>query len=201
MTQKIKKSIFILGSLLTLAGLYLPVTALVASVSVAAAVQPATNCPNDKTDPSDPSLCACPANFDHPLDANGSKTSDCVADRLSGDCSGSVTSSNKTGIDPTDPTKCAPVGDACKGLKQSECLASDPIVKDLNLVVNFLSALVGVVVVVVIVLGGIQYSMAGDNPSAVTAAKQRIINGLIALVAFLLMFSFLQWLIPGGVFG
>jgi hypothetical protein len=59
---------------------------------------------------------------------------------------------------------------------------------------------VGVVVVGVIILGGIQYTMAGDNPQAVTAAKQRIINGLIALAAFLLMFAFLEWLIPGGIF-
>jgi hypothetical protein len=176
-----------------LAGLYLPVTALVASVSVAAAVQPATNCPG-AVDPTDPSLCACPANFDHPIDANGNKTSDCVAIKTAAGCpSGKV--------DAKDHTKCVEVGNECNGLSQDKCLASDPIVHDLNLVVNFLSALVGVVVVAVIVLGGIQYSMAGDNPAAVTAAKQRIINGLIALVAFLLMFSFLQWLIPGGVFG
>lgn len=77
---------------------------------------------------------------------------------------------------------------------------NNPIVKDLNQVVAFLSALVGIVVVGSIILGGIQYSAAGDNPQAVSAAKQRIINGLIALIAFLFTFAFLQWLIPGGVF-
>jgi len=137
----------------------------------------------------------CLSGYDHPLGADGkTPTSDCAAIKTAKGCpSGKV--------DPTDHTKCVEVGNECNGLSQDECLASDPIVHDLNLVVNFLSALVGVVVLAVIVLGGIQYSMAGDNPSAVTAAKQRIINGLIALVAFLLMFSFLQWLIPGGVFG
>jgi uncharacterized membrane protein len=73
-------------------------------------------------------------------------------------------------------------------------------VHDIQIIVNFLSAGVGIVVVAVIILGGIQYSMAGDNPQAVGSAKQRIINGLIALVAFLFIFAFLQWLIPGGVF-
>lgn len=76
----------------------------------------------------------------------------------------------------------------------------NPIVKDLNQAVNFLAALVGVVVVGTIILGGIQYTMAGDNPSALGAAKQRIINGLIALLAFLFMYAFLQWLVPGGAF-
>jgi len=77
---------------------------------------------------------------------------------------------------------------------------TNPIFKDINVIVTFLSGMVGVIVVGTIILGGIQYTMAGDNPQAVTAAKQRIINGVIALVAFLLIFAFLQWIIPGGVF-
>jgi hypothetical protein len=51
-----------------------------------------------------------------------------------------------------------------------------------------------------IIVGGIQYMTAGDNAQAVGAAKQRIINALIALFAYLLAFGFLQWLVPGGVF-
>lgn len=78
--------------------------------------------------------------------------------------------------------------------------STNPIFKDINVIVAFLSAGVGVVVVGTIILGGIQYTMAGDNPQAITAAKQRIINGLVALLAFLLTFAFLQWIIPGGVF-
>lgn len=80
-------------------------------------------------------------------------------------------------------------------------LSGNPIVRDLNQIVNFLSAGVGIIVTGVIIVGGIQYMTAGDNPQAITAAKKRITNGLIALVAFLFMFAFLQWLVPGGVFG
>ena len=79
-------------------------------------------------------------------------------------------------------------------------LKDNPIAKDINQAVNFLSAFVGIVVVGSIILGGIQYAMAGDNPQAVSAAKQRIMNGLIALVAFMFTYAFLQWLVPGGVF-
>jgi hypothetical protein len=81
-----------------------------------------------------------------------------------------------------------------------KCVQSTPIWHDVNLIVNFLSAGVGVVVTGVILIGGIQYIMAGDNPNALTAARQRITNGLLALFVFLFIFSFLQWLIPGGIF-
>jgi hypothetical protein len=57
-----------------------------------------------------------------------------------------------------------------------------------------------VVVVGMMILGGVQYSLAGDKPEAVTAARQRITNALLALVIFALTYTFLQWLIPGGVF-
>lgn len=85
--------------------------------------------------------------------------------------------------------------------KVDKCLNQSPIVHDIQNIVNFLSAAVGVVVIAVIIIGGIQYSVAGDNASALTAAKQRITNGLIALFAFMFAFAFVQWLIPGGIFG
>jgi hypothetical protein len=65
--------------------------------------------------------------------------------------------------------------------------------------VAVLSAGVGIIVVTVIIIGGIQYSIAGDNANATKAARDRIMNGLIALFAFMLIFAFLQWLIPGGI--
>lgn len=77
---------------------------------------------------------------------------------------------------------------------------NNPIVEDIQLVLNFLSAGVGIVVVGVIILGGIQYAMAGDSAEAIGKAKQRIINGLIALLAFIFLFAFVQWLVPGGIF-
>ena len=83
---------------------------------------------------------------------------------------------------------------------KATALKDNCIVKDIQLVVNFLSAGVGIVVVGVIILGGIQYAMAGDSPEAIGKAKQRIINGLIALLAFIFTYSFVQWLVPGGVF-
>lgn len=82
-----------------------------------------------------------------------------------------------------------------------QCVQTDPITQDLQTIVNVLSAAVGLVIIGMIILGGIQYSMAGDNPQATAAAKQRIMNALIALFAYLFIFAFLQWIIPGGLFG
>ncbi|HZP55288.1 MAG TPA: hypothetical protein VFB03_00760 [Candidatus Saccharimonadales bacterium] len=114
-----------------------------------------------------------------------------------------VCSSSQTHKDP-DCQGTAPntqFGNDCPSNATEQCLQNQPFIKDLQTIVDFLSGLVGIVVVGVIILGGIQYSMAGDNPQGLTAAKGRITNGLIALAVFLFLFGLIQWLIPGGVFG
>lgn len=97
-------------------------------------------------------------------------------------------------VDKDDDSKCLPLGSNPVALKDNL------IVQDLNKIVNVLSGLVGVVVVGTIILGGIQFATAGDKADAVSAAKKRITNGVLALVVFLFIFAFLQWLIPGGIF-
>lgn len=99
-----------------------------------------------------------------------------------------------------EPEKiCVPLGSNTDCNNETGLCNKNPIVRNLNNIVRVLSALVGVVVVGNIILGGIQFAIAGDKADAVSAAKQRVVNGLIALVAFLFIFAFLQWLIPGGI--
>lgn len=81
-----------------------------------------------------------------------------------------------------------------------DCLKNNSIIARANEIINFLGAGVGVTVVIMIMIGGIQYITAGSNPQTVAAAKKKITNAIIALVAFLLLFSFMQWLVPGGIF-
>jgi hypothetical protein len=69
----------------------------------------------------------------------------------------------------------------------------------INPFVKVLAALVGVFVVLSIIIAGIQYSSSADDPSKVSAAKSRIMNAVIALLAFLFLLAFLKWLVPGGV--
>lgn len=65
--------------------------------------------------------------------------------------------------------------------------------------IKVLTVLMGVVVAISIVIAGIQYGSAGSDPGQVAAAKKRLTSALLALLAYLFMFSFLQWLLPGGV--
>ncbi len=66
--------------------------------------------------------------------------------------------------------------------------------------VNILSGAVLVAAVIVLIIGAIQYSASGGDPNGVKAAKTKITNVLIGIVAYIFLYSFLQWLIPGGVF-
>lgn len=82
----------------------------------------------------------------------------------------------------------------------NRAVSSNPIVGRLDQIIKFLSAGVGIIIVGSIIVAGIQYAMGGNQPQVLTAARNRIINSILALFAFLLIFAFLQWIIPGGLF-
>lgn len=71
----------------------------------------------------------------------------------------------------------------------------------INPVVAFLAAMAGVAVVISIVAGAIQYSSAGGDPGKVAAARGRITKAVIALLAFIFLYAFINYLLPGGVNG
>lgn len=80
------------------------------------------------------------------------------------------------------------------------------ILKDVNgigdllgLVVRILSYGLGAAAIIGVVVAGILYLTARDNESQVVAAKQRLLNTVIGLIAWVVMFSVVSWLIPGGV--
>ena len=66
--------------------------------------------------------------------------------------------------------------------------------------INLVSGLVGIIVVISVITGGIQYSLAGGDSQKVQAAKKRILTAVSALLAFFFVYAFLQYLVPGGVF-
>lgn len=74
------------------------------------------------------------------------------------------------------------------------------IITFLIYIIKFLGGLVGLIVVLMIIIGGVQYITSGGNPQAVGAAKKRIVNAIIALVLYIMMFGILEYLIPGGIF-
>ena len=81
----------------------------------------------------------------------------------------------------------------------SGSIENNPIVQWIVFGINIMSALVGVGSIIMVIIGGIQYSAAGDNPQAVQAAKKKITNVLIGLAAFVSFYAMTNWLIPGGL--
>lgn len=103
------------------------------------------------------------------------------------DCNDFSDNSNKCNIDAR--------ADCTEGADSGNCGITSYIV----VFINILSGLVGVVVIGVLVVSGIQYSASSGDPSAAAAARKKIINALLALVMFAFMYGFMQWLVPGGV--
>ena len=71
----------------------------------------------------------------------------------------------------------------------------------LNIVLQVLTYGVGIAGTFAIVIVGIQYMTAKDNAGQMAAAKTRLIAIVIGLAAYAVMWAFLQWLLPGGIFG
>ncbi len=102
------------------------------------------------------------------------------------------------------PCYCTPTQD---GTKDKPCITCDSkkvdcsglITKYVNPLVRLLSALVGIIVVISGIVAGIQYASSRDESAKVTAAKKRIYNTVLSLLAYLFLLAFLQWLLPGGL--
>jgi hypothetical protein len=111
-------------------------------------------------------------------------------------CQGGSTLSNGqncSSIDPCDPTPSNP--DAATSVNCSSIIQNyiDPLIL-------FLGAGVGLVIVIMTVIGGIQYITSGGDPNHVAEAKKRITNAMLALITWILIWAFLEWIIPGGLF-
>ena len=73
----------------------------------------------------------------------------------------------------------------------------DSIIAILNLVVNILTVGIGILGVIGITIVGIQYLTAGGNEEKTRKAKRRMFEIVIGLVAYVIIYALLNWLIPG----
>lgn len=71
--------------------------------------------------------------------------------------------------------------------------------KYLNPLIALLSAMAGLLVVIGIIVGGIQYSTSAGDPQKAAAGRGKIIKSLIGLVSYLFLYAFLQFIVPGGI--
>ncbi len=70
--------------------------------------------------------------------------------------------------------------------------------KYINPFINVLSGAVGLVVVVAVIIGGIEYSSSSGDPQRLASGRRHITNALLGLLAYILLYAFLQFLMPGG---
>lgn len=76
--------------------------------------------------------------------------------------------------------------------------SGDLMQKYVNPAITLLAILVGVVVTASIIVGAIQFSSSAGDPQKAAAAKSRITGAIVALVVFMFLYAFLEFLIPGG---
>lgn len=83
----------------------------------------------------------------------------------------------------------------------SPCTKSNcPLIsKYINPLITLLTILVGLVAVGAIIFGGIQVATSAGDPQKASSGKDHIRNALIGIVAYVLLYGLLQWLVPGGV--
>lgn len=73
------------------------------------------------------------------------------------------------------------------------------ITKYLNPFIKLLSVLVGLAVTFGIIYGGIEYTMSAGDPQKAQKGRKHILDAVIALISYSLIFAFLNFLIPGGI--
>ena len=73
----------------------------------------------------------------------------------------------------------------------------DSVIHILDLVVDIMTIGIGILGVIGITVVGIQYLTAGGNEEKTRKAKRRMFEIVIGLVAYVLIYAFLKWLMPG----
>jgi hypothetical protein len=64
-----------------------------------------------------------------------------------------------------------------------------------TLVVNILLFIIGAISVIMLIIGGIRYTISGGDSGAVTAAKNTILYAIIGLVVAFLAFAIINWVL------
>ena len=78
-------------------------------------------------------------------------------------------------------------------------IKKNPIVVWMVFFINTISAIIGFGAIIMIIIAGIEYSSAGDNPSQVQSAKKKITNVFVGLALYISFYALMNWIVPGGV--
>lgn len=83
-------------------------------------------------------------------------------------------------------------------LHSADTAGSGGLFNYIKVVLIVFSAAAGLAIVGSLVVAGVQYATAGENSGSISKAKERIVYTLMALVLFLMLFSIVNWLVPGS---
>ena len=178
MTHKLKHTMLVLVALLSLAGLVMPVSVFADTTSLQGICATSGYQWDNATGKcNDGSLGTTPV----PL----SPTTVTTTTTVSTPCADGEYLKGST-------TVCCPKGSGGSGM---DCV----IAKYINPIVKLLSVAAGIAVVIGVIMGGVQYSASAGDPQKAAQAKGKITKALLGLVAFLFLYSALQFFSPGGI--
>ena len=92
-------------------------------------------------------------------------------------------------------------GDTSKGIQTGNDASGDNgLMGIVNTIINVALGVIGLIAVVMIILGGVQYTTSSGDAAKVKKAKDTIMYGIIGLVVALLAFAIVNFVLK-GVFG
>ena len=77
---------------------------------------------------------------------------------------------------------------------------NNTLTTDINTIINVVIGILGLVCVVVMIIGGVNYMTSSGDTGKVKKAKDTILYGVIGLVVCALAFAIVNWVV-GGVLG
>lgn len=112
---------------------------------------------------------------------------------------GKPSQSNTSGTNNSPSTNSQGGSDCVQTVFFGEICGDDGIPKILGTVITILTYGIGIAATVGIVISGLEYISARDDQGKIVKAKNRIFNIVLGLVAYAVLWGFLNWLIPGGI--
>lgn len=117
-----------------------------------------------------------------PVFAEGKSEEKCTITSVLGDKKCSKNSSGEAYSDPNGPYNCS-----------CDDGSGQATVDILNLVVDIFSVVVGILAVIGITIVGIQYLTAGGSEEKTRKAKRRMLEIVIGIVLYVLLYALLKW--------
>ncbi len=112
-------------------------------------------------------------------------------------------SKNDDGVDLTKPAGCVtialPILSGGATCVQNDQGTGGAIVNYLRDILKLVGTAVGLVIVLMLIIAGIQYITSAGDSGRVKGAKDRIVGAITALILFMFMVAILQFLVPGGI--